>query len=202
MSNQLNLLAEASQPVEVPICRAVLHSGASARLDSGARLLPHLHLPADPSAALGDGDWLEVLEQAECALRQERPAVARLDLGEVQKVSGYSGRGGPGRACLTASSSGVQVGHGDEAKLIRWPGIHRALRERREIEPAIGRARDLAEAYRLLDYYGRIYESFPWPQGWTPVPLISRLSREARDLGGDPVQLQQHTTYIREGTAT
>jgi hypothetical protein len=72
-------------------------------------------------------------------------------------------------------------------------------REQREVEPEIARARDLAEAYHYLDYYGRVYADLPWREDWTPVPLIARLAAEARELGGDPTLLEPHTDYMQEG---
>ncbi|HVX32805.1 MAG TPA: hypothetical protein VHA80_06645 [Solirubrobacterales bacterium] len=196
---QLNLLAEAAEPVEVPITPAVLRSGARAADDAGRPLFAHRHLPATPPALGEDLGWEAALDLAERALRGEVPTRAVLGLEGPCRYGGYMGTGGPGRPSVTASGPGVEVGLLEERRLVRWPRVFAALRERREVEPEVARARDLAEAYRLLDYYGRVYGPGPWGKDWTPVPLIRGLASEARALGGDPARLPQHTDYMREG---
>jgi hypothetical protein len=200
MSGQLNLLAEAEEVVEVPITATVLRCGARALDPAGRPLFAHRHLPPMPSVIGGDPGWQGTLDLAEEALRGEDPTRAVLDLERPCRYGGHLGTGGPGRPFVTASSRGVEVGLGADRSTVRWPRVFAALRERRAVEGGIARVRDLAEAYRLLDHYGRVYEGMAWTEGWTPVPLIRGLASEARALGGDPARLPQHTDYMREGT--
>jgi hypothetical protein len=200
MSGQLSLLAEAAEFVEVPITATVLHSGARAVDLAGRPLFVHRHLPSTPSVIDDGPEWQATLDLAEEALRGETPTRGVLDLDRPCRYGGHIGTGGPGRPFVTASSRGVEVGLGADRSLVRWPRVFAALRERREVEAGIARGRDLAESYRLLDYYGRVYEGMAWTEGWTPVPLIRGLASEARALGGDPARLPQHTDYMRVGT--
>jgi hypothetical protein len=201
MDGQLNLLAEAAESVEVPICAEVLRLGARAVGPDGRPLFAHRHLPARPPALGEDLEWEAALDLAERALRGEVPTRAVLGLEGPYRYGGHMGTGGPGRPSVMASSRGVEVGLGVEKPAVRWPRVFATLAERREVEPEVARARDLAEAYHLLDYYGRVYGPGPWDKDWTPVPLIRGLASEARGLGGDPGRLPQHTDYMREGVA-
>jgi hypothetical protein len=199
MSGQLNLLADATESIEVPICAQVLGHGARATGPDRRPLFAHRHLPGRPAVLAEDFAWASALDLAEVALRGEVPERAILRLDGPCRYGGHLGSGGPGRPFVTASGSGVEVGLLEERRLVRWPRVFAALGERREVEPQVARARDLAEAYRLLDYYGRVYGPGPWDRDWTPVPLIRALAGEARALGGDPTGLPIHTAYMREG---
>jgi hypothetical protein len=200
MGGQLNLLAEVAGTIEVPLSPAVLASGARAVDAEGRPLFAHRHLPSMPSALAEEAEWQAALDLAETALRGEAPTRAILDLDGPRRFGGHIGTCGPGRPSVTASSSGVEVGMGEARRSVRWPPVFAALAERREVEPEVARARDLAEAYSRLDCYGRVYGDGPWDGDWTPLPLIRGLAGEARALGGDPVLLRQHTDYMREGT--
>lgn len=202
MSGQMNLLAPPAEgAVEVPICPEVLLRGAEAHSRAGEPLFAHRHLPPLPDALAESREWLAALDFAEEARRSNQVPCAKLDLtqGSGSGYSGYMGRGGPNTVSLTASSRGIEVGDGPDKRVVRWPALLRGRAEQREVEPEVGRARDLAEAFHYLDYYGRVYADLPWGEDWTPLPLIRRLAAEVRELGGDPTLLDPHTDYMREG---
>lgn len=206
MNGQMSLLAQpTSERIEVPLCPAVLLAGARACGDPPRRepLFAHRHVPALPPALKGEREWLTALEFTEEARRYNQSARARLDLSQRAGAgsAGPIGRCGPGEVWLTASGKGIEVGEPGERRLVRWSRLLTARAEQREVEPGIARARDLAEAYRLLDYYGRVYAEPKPGDEWSPVPLIRRLAAEARELGGDPSLLSPHTAYMREGCA-
>lgn len=199
--SQMSLLAlPASGPMEVPVCREVLYGGANARAGGGRgrRLFPHRHVPPLAPKLSAEDEWLAALEFAEEARRFNQAPRAVLDLSgrDGAGSNGPMGRGGPTGPMLTASSRGVEV----DGRLATWPQLLRGRREQREVEFEVARARDLAEAYHYLDYYGRVYEGWK-REDWSPVPLIRRLATEARELGGDPALLDPHTDYMREGIA-
>jgi hypothetical protein len=200
MSAQMNLLAPPSEEkLDVPICGQVLLRGAHAcgERGRGGPLFPHRHVPPPPAKMPEQGAWLAALDFAEEARRFNQAGVAVLDLSKRGGAgsNGPLGATGPGEPMLHASSHGVEV----DGALASWPQLLAGRAEQREIELEVARARDLAEAYHYLDYYGRVYERHAWPEGWSPVPLIRRLATEARELGGDPTLLEPHTDYMREG---
>lgn len=204
MDGQLSLLAQPGcERIEVPLCPAVLLAGARACGGPPRRepLFAHRHIPVPPPALEGEREWLAALEFAEEARRSNQAARARLDLSRRAGAasSGPIGRCGPGEVWLTASGKGIEVGEPAGRRLVRWARLLAARAEQREVEPGIARARDLAEAYRLLDYYGRVYPEPKPGDEWSPLPLIRRLAAEARELGGDPSLLSPHTDYMREG---
>jgi len=88
---------------------------------------------------------------------------------------------------------GIEV----DGALATWPRLLAGRAEQREVEPDVARARDLAEAYHYLDYYGGVYEEPEESDEWSPVPLIRRLAAEARELGGDPTLLEPRSQYMR-----
>lgn len=112
--------------------------------------------------------------------------------------SGVSGHCGPGEPMLWASSRGVKV----DGSLATWPRLLSGRAEQRQVEPEVARARDLAEAYHYLDYYGAAYGEPEEGDAWSPVPLIRRLGAEARELGGDPTLLEPRSQYMRMALAT
>jgi hypothetical protein len=199
MSGQMNLLAQPSEEtIVVPICSEVLRCGAHARRGRGTeeQLFPHLHIPSRPAKLPSDEHWLLALDHAEDAHRFNQSPVAVLQLdAKVSRSSG--GCSSPGEPRLMHDGRGVEV----DDVLVRWPHLLAARAEQREIEPEVARARDLAEAYHCLDYFGRVYDQFSHREDWSPLPLIRRLAEEARALGGDPAQLPLHTDYMREGIA-
>jgi hypothetical protein len=202
MSGQMSLLAQPSaESLAVPVSWEVLSYGAGARADRGRgrQLFPHRHVPSPPSRLPDEAGWLAALDFAEEARRFNQAGRAVLDLSRRDGAgsNGPIGSAGPSGPSLMASSRGVEV----EGRLATWPQLLKGRREQREVEVDVARARDLAEAYHYLDYYGRVYgeQEEGHREGWSPVPLIRRLAAEARELGGDPMQLEPHTDYMREG---
>jgi hypothetical protein len=209
MSSQMSLLAQPEgKPLVVPVAWEVLHLGADARADRGRgeQLFPHRHVPSPPARLPDEARWLAALDFAEDARRYNQAARAVLDLSKRDGAgsNGPLGTAGPTGPRIMASSRGVEVDDG----LATWPQLLAGRAEQREIEVEIARARDLAQAYHCLDYYGRVYGEPEDRDGfdgigeqWSPVPLIRRLAEEAIDLGGDPTQLRLHTSYMRQGIA-
>jgi hypothetical protein len=200
MSAQLNLLTPPrDDPVAVPICRSVLYSGSRARTEDALRepLFPHRHVPPAPPRLAGGAVWLAVLDFAEAELRFQQAGRAILDLDRGGGKGCSGGRAGPSGPTLRSSSRGVEV----DSTLLGWPQLLRGLREQREVELGVARARDLAEAYHCLDYYGRVYPEPKEGEEWSPVPLIRRIAEEAIELGGEPTRLRPHTSYMRQGIA-
>lgn len=194
MSGQMNLLAPPSEAeLEVPVCPQILLRGAGA-YDSRehAPLLPHRHLPPAPPALPDEGAWLAALDFAEEVRRYAQAPRPVLDLAKPA-YSGVSGRSGPDMPSLWASSRGIEV----DGALATWPRLLAGRAEQREVEPEVARARDLAEAYHYLDYFGGVYPEPTDGEEWSPVPLIRRLAAEARELGGDPTLLEPRSQYMR-----
>lgn len=200
MSAQMSLLARPAETrLEVPTSWEVLYYGASARAQRGRGepLFPHRHVPAPPPKLPEEADWLAALDFAEEARRYNQAGRARLDLSKRDGAgsNGPMGRGGPGGPMLMASGRGVEA----DGRLATWPQLLAGRREQREVEPEVACARDLAEAYHYLDYYGRVYAEPQPDDKWSPVPLIARLATEARELGGDPSLLEPRSDYMRRG---
>lgn len=198
----MSLLAQPSDaPLKVPVCWSVLYHGADARADRGRgeQLFPHRYVPPPPPKLPDERGWLAALDFAEDARRFNQAGRAVLDLTQRDGAgsNGPLGSGGPGRPSISASSRGVEV----ERRLATWPQLLRGRQEQRDLEPDVARARDLAEAYHYLDYYGRVYDEPEEGDTWSPIPLIRRLAEEACHLGGDPAQLKTHTAYMRDGIA-
>jgi hypothetical protein len=200
MSGQMSLLAPPSAgPLEVPICQAVLVYGANARTEGGRgeRLFPHRHVPSPPPKLPDEAGWLAALDFAENARRYNQAGRAVLDLSKRDGAgsNGPIGSGGPSGSSLMASSKGVEV----DGRLATWSRLLKGRQEQRDVEADIARARDLAEAYHYLDYYGHVYAEPQDGDDWSPVPLIQRLAAEARQLGGDPTLLDPRSEYMRAG---
>jgi hypothetical protein len=200
----MSLLAPPSAgPLEVSPCREVLLYGAGACAEGGRGepLFPHRHVPSPPPKLPDEAEWLVALDFAEDARRYNQAGRAVLDLSKRDGAgsNGPVGSATPSGPMLMASSRGVEV----DGRTATWPQLLRGRQEQREVEVEVARARDLAEAYHYLDYYGRVYGDGPpyatGRDGWSPVPLIRRLAEEARQLGGDPTLLTPHTSYMREG---
>ncbi len=204
MTAQMNLLGP--QPtagtIEVAVCADVLRRGAEACADGGRgdQLFPHRHAPPMPRKLADERGWLAALDFAEDARRYNQAGRARLDLSQRAGAgsNGPCGVCGPNQIRLSASSRGIEIGDFPANQVATWPQLLAGRIEQREIEFEVANARDLAEDYHHLDYYGHVYTRLPWNQGWTPVPLIRRLADEIRDLGGDPDQLTPGSDYMRE----
>jgi len=201
VGGQMNLLAApVGQAIEVPICPAVLYVGANARAEGGRGepLFAHRFAPPAPPA-IGEpaAHWRAVLEFAEDQLRYAQAPSAKLILSgpECRTSRCTGGACGPGRPSLNASSRGVEV----DGRLLTWARVLAGRSEQRDAEPQIARARDLAHAYHLLDYYGHAYGEPREGDEWTPVPLIAGLAERAYELGGDPSRLEPRSGYMREG---
>ena len=87
-----------------------------------------------------------------------------------------------------------------------WPALLAGRREQRHAEPEIARARDLAEAYHYLDYYGHVYAEPDFlgndqtvSGSWRADRFIAQLARQVLDLGGDPTLLELRSEYMRAG---
>jgi hypothetical protein len=182
-------------PLLVEPTAEVLRCGSRARGERGRGelLFAHRHLPPRPVTVAEDETWVAMIDLAEEAARSNQPTFAVLD----PRRGGYSGVMGQGgllldpRGCRDFSSGD----HASSARLLA------ALRARRGAEPEIARARDLANAYHALDYYGRVYGDHDEydTAGWRPEPLITRLALQVLDLGGDPTLLPAHTDYMHAG---
>jgi hypothetical protein len=202
---QLNLLAPPSDdPVAVPICRSVLYAGSMAHAPGNPDepLFAHRHVPPVPPKLPDDAAWLCALDFAEEELRFKQAGRAVFDLDRCSGTGCCGGRTGPSSPMVTSSSRGIEV----DGILATWPQLLRGRREQREVELGLARARDLAEAYRYLDYYGRVYGEPEDRDGFdgigeqiSPALIIRRLAEEAIELGGDPTKLAPHTSYMRQG---
>jgi hypothetical protein len=193
MTAQMSLLAPAGdQPIEVPICGSVLYAGASSCDSRRKPLFPHRYVPAMPRGIEAESDWLTVLNFAEGDCRYDQAPRARFKATKPSRTG--SGSCGPGAPRLTSLARGVEV----NGRLLGWSVVLAARTEQREVEPEVARARDLAQAYRYLDYYGRVYAEPTDGDEWSPVPLMLRLAAEARELGGDPTLLEPRSDYMRE----
>jgi len=202
MGGQMNLLAApVDAEIEVPICRAVLCSGANARFEDrrGEPLLAHRFIPPVPPGIDEETHWLTALDFAESQLRYAQAPCARLVLSgpESRTSKCTGGTCGPGRPRMSASSRGIEI----DGERVSWARVLTGRAEQREAEPQIARARDLAHVYHLLDYYGQVYGEPSGCDEWSPVPLIASLAERAYELGGDPSRLEPRSEYMREGIA-
>ena len=195
----MNLLAQPSEAkIEVPVCHAVLHHGSRAGRKNGTLepLFPHVHIPHRPAKLSSDEHWLIALYFAEEVHRYDQPTQAVLQLdAKVSRSPG--GRCFDGEPRLWHDGRGIEV----DDVLVKWPHLLAGRAEQREVEPEVARARDLAQAYHYLDYFGEVYDKHPHREDWSPVPFIRRLAEEARALGGDPTLLPLHSEYMCEGIA-
>lgn len=153
-------------------------------------------------AGVTSGDCLRLLDYAEHAIRGGQVARPRLDLSKSARPDTCCGRASRDLWFMT-SGRGVDFEFRKEGKQsITWTRLIRARRQQTEWEPEVARARDLAEAYRLLDYYGRCYsDSVEYQRDWSPVPLVQGLASEVLALGGDPAALPVSRRYMADGVA-
>ncbi len=182
--------------------RDVLLRGADA-ISGGSFLFAHRHLPARPATVTEDQVWLTMLDLVENARRHNQAARAILDL-SLRNGAGSSGPIGFGD--LTLDSKGCE--HRTTKSHASWPALLSGRREQRHAEPDIAHARDLAEAYHYLDYYGRVYGEPDFlgrdqtvNGSWRAATFVTKLAGQVLDLGGDPALLNTHSDYMRAGIA-
>jgi hypothetical protein len=208
MSGQMSLLAPpAAGQLEVPVCDAVLDGGANARADGGRGepLFAHRHVPPLPPKLCDESKWLLALDFAEEARRYDQAPRAKLDLGKRGSAGSDDGPMGLwdlGKAALKASRRESEAAARPGKRPAAWPRLLAARSEQREVEPALARARDLAEAYRYLNCYGGAYPEPEPGDAWSPVPLVRRLAAEVRELGGDPGLVELRSDYMWEALST
>jgi hypothetical protein len=197
MSAQMNLLAPSEEKrIEVPVCGSVLYAGASSCNSQHKPLFPHCHVPAMPTEIEAESDWLAALNFAEGDCRYDQAPCARFKPTKPSRTG--SGSCGPGAPRLMSLARGIEVND----RLVSWSVVLAARTEQREMEPEVARARDLAQAYHYLDYYGHVYGEPEDGDSWSPVPLIQQIAAEARQLGGEPELLEPRTEYMRTGLTT
>jgi hypothetical protein len=115
---------------------------------------------------------------------------------------GLTGRSAPGTLML----DGKGCENWCEKSRATWPALLAGRREQRHAEPDNARARDLAEAYHYLDYYGHVYFEPDFLGNDQTVSgscradrFIAQLVRQVIDLGGDPTLLDLRSDYMRAG---
>lgn len=170
--SQLSIFAEA-QPIPVEPTRRVLVFGARSP-DVPAHSWDSIPAPASASASAGlDPEWwARVLEVGEDLCRFSSAPRVVPGFVDVPHTVGGSGLLSYSSAGFTELERQAKVG---------WGPVLRALRALRDQEPAIARARDLAQGYHYLDYYSRAY---PDPADSERVCAVIRAA--VLELGGDP----------------
>jgi hypothetical protein len=174
MNEQLSLLADATteETELVAPTRLVLIYGAHA-----PKVPHHRDVGALGSAGAATVRWMLVL--AEDALRYNQAPNPRLVVPE-KRTRGLGSDGPIGQNSITADGTGIRdFKTGESAS---WPQLLRALAARRQDEPQVARARDLAEAYKYLNYYSHVYGT---PDD-APPQFLANLCTAIRELGGDP----------------
>jgi hypothetical protein len=198
LSEQLTL--DVFNTIAVEPTRDVLLRGADA-ISGGVFLFAHHHVPARPATVTDDRVWLAMLDLAEDARRYNQAGRAVLDL----TAKGGAGSNGPiGTGDLMLDGNGCE--NWRDKSRATWPALLAGRREQRHAEPDIARARDLAEAYHYLDYYGHVYAEPDFlgndqtvSGSWRADRFIAQLAGQVLDLGGDPTLLQPRSDYMRAG---
>ncbi len=198
MSEQLTLAL--FDTIAVEPTRDVLYRGAGA-ISGGVFLFAHHHVPARPATVTGDRVWLAMLDLAEDARRYNQAGRAVLDL----TAKAGAGSNGPiGTGDLMLDGKGCE--NWRDKSRATWPALLAGRREQRHAEPDIARARDLAEAYHYLDYYGHVYAQPDFlgndqtvSGSWRADRFIAGLARQVLDLGGNPTLLDPRSDYMRAG---
>jgi hypothetical protein len=126
----------------------VLYRGAAAT-ENGQPLFPHRHITTRPTTVRNDQVWLAMLDLTEAARRYNQASRAVLDL---DKRDGAGSNGPIGTGDLMLDGKGCE--NWREKSRATWPALVAGRREQRHTEPEIAAARDLADAYHYLDYYG------------------------------------------------
>lgn len=159
------------RPIVVASSSAVLAWGCNAPGVPGHAVLPSVDGVSSETARA-------MLEFVERAVRYNAAPSARID-DRLNARNGVGSNGPIGSGALMSESKGLR--HLDTDEFITWSRLLAALRHAREMEPETARARDLAEARRLLHYYADAYG----PSG-PPAGLLPRIREEIVALGGDP----------------
>lgn len=149
----------------------------------------------DWAAAPGRPEWLteeqwgDLLAQAEKAIRWKSAPRSTPNLDENPRE--LTGSGGAWWYDAKGFREWGDPRRPQSPRYVSWAAIRRALREIRERDPAVARARDLAEALHLLDYYQRAYLGHDGSSGWVPLgdrwspdPLLDRLRSDIVLNGG------------------
>jgi hypothetical protein len=195
VTDSLQLQLTLDEEIVVDPTPDVLRCGASAQ-PHGKLLLAHRHVPQRPPSVASDSTWLAMLDLAEAARRYNQAP------DPVLRLRNGAGSIGPmGTGMLHLDGRGCENWTTNE--MASWPRLLAGLRAQRLAEPHVARARDLAEAFHYLDYYGRVYCDRPPPahdsREWSPIPLIEQLARAILELGGDPTLVNPNTEYMRSG---
>jgi hypothetical protein len=186
--------------IAVEPTRDVLLRGADA-ISGGLFLFAHHHVPARPGTVIEDRVWLAMLDLTEDARRYNQVSRAVLDL----TAKAGAGSNGPiGTGDLMLDGKGCE--NWRDKSRATWPALLAGRREQRHAEPDVARARDLAEAYHYLDYYGHVYAEPDFlgndqtvSGSWRADRFIAQLARQVLDLGGDPTLLELRSEYMRDG---
>jgi hypothetical protein len=162
----------------------------------------HCHVPRRPAAVQQDRTWLRMLayagEQIRWASTRAVPDLARKPQREV--TGGICGDG----YRLDINNRGCAIPL--SAEKATWPQLLAGMSAQRSVEPAIARARDLADAYHHLDYFGRVYSGPDFlgndqtvRGAWRADRFVADIAREVLELGGDPTVVPVHSDYMRVG---
>jgi hypothetical protein len=195
---QLSLDWQTFEALDVPV--KVIQAGGQQfiRVDRPA----HTHIPRRPPAIRHDRTWLRMLAYAEEQIRwastRAVPDLARKPAREI--TGGICGDG----YRLDINSRGCNVPL--SAQKATWPQLLAGLAAQRSVEPGIARARDLADAYHHLDYFGRVYRETDFlgkdqtvRGSWRADRFIAEIAREVLELGGDLTLVPIHSSYMRAG---
>ena len=198
MSEQLTLVL--FDTIAVEPTWDVLYRGADAT-PAECSCSPTITCPRGPPRSRGDRVWLAMLDLTEDARRYNQASRAVLDL---DKRDGAGSNGPIGTGDLMLDGKGCE--NWREKSRATWPALLAGRREQRHAEPDIARARDLAEAYHYLDYYGHVYAEPDFlgndqtvSGSWRADRFIAQLARQVLDLGGDPTLLELRSEYMRAG---
>lgn len=171
MSTQMSLLdaVPAPRPVVVASREAIVAWGCNAPGVPAHEVLPFVPGVSTETA------WA-MLVLVERAVRYNAAPSARID-GRMDARNGVGSNGPIASGALMSESKGLR--QTDTREFIPWTRLLAALRQAREMEPETARARDLAEARRLLHHYAAYGPDEP------PAKLLPRLREEIAALGGD-----------------
>lgn len=195
---QLSLEWQTFEALDVPV--EVIQAGGQQfiRVDPPA----HTHIPRRPPAIRQDRTWLRMLAYTEENIRwASTRAVLDLSRKPAREITGGICADG---YRLDISSRGCNVPLSTQKA--SWPQLLAGIAAQRSVEPAIARARDLADAYHRLDYFGRVYKQPDFlgndqtiRGSWRADRFITEIAREVLELGGDPTLVPLHSNYMRVG---